>query len=218
MMIGIAFRVSWLCCLLIGGITCSTSSDGYPALGSDAAWLYAGSLGSKGYGNYSSPTAQMQAQLTEGQQKHPAAILQKQLVPMPQAPQKTWYPAQMPQKQPATELQHQKEQASIPQLPQQVWYPVQIPQQQKQPATGPQQQKELTTMPQKQLAPMPIPQKQPTAMPQQAWYPAPMPQKQPAAMPQQVWHPAQMLLKNQLSADVHVGVLLHIVYLGQNGA
>ncbi|XP_064862828.1 uncharacterized protein LOC135563666 [Oncorhynchus nerka] len=161
-MIGIAFRVSWLCCLLIGGITCSISEGNLsPALDSNAAWLYAGSLQSLGYGNYNSPKSQMQAQ-----QKHPAAILRKELAPMSQQPQQVWYPAQIPlhQKQPAAEAQPQTQPTTVPQ---QVWHPAHM-----------------------------LQQKQLSAVPQQVWHPAHMLQQtQPSAVPQQVWHPAQMPLQ-----------------------
>ncbi|XP_031654986.1 probable basic-leucine zipper transcription factor N [Oncorhynchus kisutch] len=175
--IGIAFSVSWLCCLLIGGLTFSTSEgDWSPALDSNAAWLYAGSLRSLGYGNYKS---QMQAQ-----QKHPAAILRKELAPM--QPQQVWYPVQMPlhQKQLAAEAQQQRQPTTVPQ---QVWHPPQMALQQRQTTAVPQQ---LWHPPQ-----MALQQKQPTAVPQQVWHPSQMP-LQTTTVPQQVWHPPQMPLQH----------------------
>ncbi|XP_052383825.1 adenylate cyclase, terminal-differentiation specific-like [Oncorhynchus keta] len=213
-MIGIAFRVSWLCYLLIGGITCSTS-DGYPAPDSDAARLYTGPLRSKGYGNYNSPTAQLQAQLTEEQQKHLEAILQNQLAPMPQAPQKMWYPTQMPQqeKQPATVTQQQTLPASYPKQPQAVLYPAKMPQKQptaepqwhpakfiqEQPVPMRQLQKELTAIPPQLWQPAQIPQqhKQPAAKLQLVWQQAPIPQQ-----PHDVWYPSKMVQKQQAAATL----------------
>ncbi|XP_042166753.1 transcriptional regulator DEF1-like [Oncorhynchus tshawytscha] len=218
-MIGIAFSVSWLCCLLIGGITCSTSEgDWSPALDSNAAWLYAGSLRSLGYGNYKS---QMQAQ-----QKHPAAILRKELAPMSRQPQQVWYPGQMPlhQKQRAAEAQQQRQATTVPQqvwhqahmltepptaVPQQVWHPNQMlqkqspasPQQVWHPAQKPLQQKLPTAVPQQVWHPAQMQQKQPTAVPQQVWHPSQMPlqQTQTTPVPQEAWHPAQIPQQKQLA-------------------